>query len=308
MLNNITFCLLSHNGAQLKQVTVSRRALATICFFSSICLILLTVVVINYFRLKGSVSSTRLLGKKIASQQEEIALQQNQILKFAEEINVFKSKLVDLNSFEQKIRIIANIEKDHDKVNIFGIGGSVPEDLELQGAVAVGQKSLLREMHLQVDDLSLASEKQKDGFETLLKYLKEQKNLLASTPAVSPVKGWVTSGFGYRTSPFTGRRELHRGLDISASRGTPIIATADGVISYAGQKRLMGNMITIDHGHGMITRYGHMFKTLKESGEKIKRGEIIGLVGSTGRTTGPHVHYEVRISGIPVDPEKYILD
>jgi len=123
-----------------------------------------------------------------------------------------------------------------------------------------------------------------------------------------PTNGWISSTFGYRVSPFTGRKEFHRGLDIATREGTPIIAPADGVVTYSDQKWLIGNMITIDHGYGMTTLYGHIKELLKNKGERVKRGQVIALVGNTGRSTGPHVHYEVRLNGVPVNPEKYILD
>jgi murein DD-endopeptidase MepM/ murein hydrolase activator NlpD len=120
--------------------------------------------------------------------------------------------------------------------------------------------------------------------------------------------GWVTSNFGYRTSPFTGRREFHRGLDIATRSGTPILAPADGVVIFAGPKRLSGNMIIIDHGHGMTTNYGHIKQAHKKKGERVKRGDVIAEVGNTGRSTGPHLHYEVLLNGVSVNPEKYILN
>jgi murein DD-endopeptidase MepM/ murein hydrolase activator NlpD len=118
----------------------------------------------------------------------------------------------------------------------------------------------------------------------------------------------MTSRFGYRKSPFTGRRELHKGLDIASRKGTPILATANGVVTFAGKKGLLGLTIVIDHGHGMKTRYGHNHKLLKKRGDKVKRWEPVALMGSTGRSTGPHTHYEVHLNGIPVNPEKYILN
>jgi murein DD-endopeptidase MepM/ murein hydrolase activator NlpD len=163
-------------------------------------------------------------------------------------------------------------------------------------------------MHEQVDQLHTASINQSQGFETLFKYLNDQQNLLASTPAVRPCQGWTTSRFGYRKSPFTGRREFHKGLDIANRIDSPIIATADGVIAYSGAKGLFGKMVAIDHGHGMVTRFGHINKILVKRGQAVKRGDIIALMGNTGRSTGPHVHYEIHLNGIPVNPEKYILN
>jgi murein DD-endopeptidase MepM/ murein hydrolase activator NlpD len=153
-----------------------------------------------------------------------------------------------------------------------------------------------------------AGEVQENSFSSLLKSLEGKRNLLAATPSLHPTRGWISSNFGYRVSPFTGRKEFHRGLDIATREGTSIIAPADGVVTYSGKKWLMGNMITIDHGYGMVTRYGHISKLLKKKGNRVKRGEVIALVGNTGRSTGPHLHYEVRLNGVPVNPAKYILD
>jgi murein DD-endopeptidase MepM/ murein hydrolase activator NlpD len=131
---------------------------------------------------------------------------------------------------------------------------------------------------------------------------------VSSTPSIWPTKGWLSSGFGYRISPFTGLREFHKGLDISNREGTKVIATADGVVTFAGKNGLFGDMIKIDHGHGIMTRYGHLEKMLIKRGDVVKRGDVIGLMGNTGRSTGPHLHYEVFLNGLPVNPKKYILN
>ncbi|MBI9086903.1 MAG: M23 family metallopeptidase [Desulfobacterales bacterium] len=242
------------------------------------------------------------------AQQEEIASQRQQIQMFAEEINGLKSKLVSLNGFEKKIRVIANIENPEEQESLFGVGGSIPEDMDASLPLETRHNSLVREMHEQTEQLQVASTHQGDNFESLLKYLEDQVDLLASTPAIRPTTGWKTSGFGYRVSPFTGLKEFHKGIDLATRKGTPIVAAADGVVTFAGNKGLMGTVVTIDHGHGVVTRYGHASKTLKKKGEPVKRGETIALVGSSGRSTGPHLHYEVLLNGLPVNPEKYILN
>jgi murein DD-endopeptidase MepM/ murein hydrolase activator NlpD len=118
----------------------------------------------------------------------------------------------------------------------------------------------------------------------------------------------MTSRFGRRVSPFTGRKELHKGVDIANRKGTAVLATANGVVSYAGKKGTMGNILVIDHGHGIVTRYAHLSKALKKRGEKVKRGDIVAQMGNSGRSTGPHLHYEVHLNGVPVNPAKYILN
>ena len=115
------------------------------------------------------------------------------------------------------------------------------------------------------------------------------------------------SGFGYRIDPFTGQVKMHEGLDIAAPPGTPIIAPADGTIKFAGERRGFGLTLEIDHGYGYTTLYGHCQRIDVEEGNRVTRGDVVAHVGSTGRSTGPHLHYEVRVSQIPVNPIHYIL-
>jgi len=305
MRKKISLVILSNSGSSVKQLTISTAFLR---IFAFVCLISVGIFGYDYYLLKiGSIQAQK-SQITISSQSDEIIRQRKQIQGFAEEIADLKAELIELNNFEKKIRIIANIEKTDGQDALFGIGGSIPEDLDTQIPLNQRHNSLLRGMHEQVDQLHMASANQSQGFVSLFKFLKDQQNLLASTPAVRPCQGWTTSRFGYRKSPFTGRREFHKGYDIANRKGTPIIATADGVVSYTGPKGLLGKMVMIDHGHGMVTRFGHLYKIVVKRGQSVKRGDTIALMGNTGRSTGPHVHYEVHLNGIPVNPEKYILN
>lgn len=136
----------------------------------------------------------------------------------------------------------------------------------------------------------------------------ERLQLLAATPNIRPVRGFFSHGYGWRKDPFTGEREFHQGVDIVANKGTPIRATADGVITRATRYMGYGKMVHISHSYGMATRYAHMSEILVRPGQKVKRGDVIGKVGSTGRSTGPHLHYEVFRSGRREDPRKYLGD
>jgi murein DD-endopeptidase MepM/ murein hydrolase activator NlpD len=142
----------------------------------------------------------------------------------------------------------------------------------------------------------------------LLSTLSQQKALLSSIPTFSPVDGWITSGFGRRVSPFTGEKGVHQGIDIAAPIGTPILAPADGVVIFTGAKDGFGNFIMIAHGYGVVTRYGHNLQNMVQPGQKVSRGEQIATVGMTGRTTGPHCHYEIVVNGKTENPQKFILD
>lgn len=308
MRKKISFYILNNTGSPVKHLTVS----GTLFHFAGLCftvfVIVLAFLAYDYYNLKTSLSTVQELEKNISDQTDEISSQRMQVQKFAKEINTLKSKLVALNNFEKKIRVIARIEKTADQDSLFGIGGSIPEDIDSQVPLTKKHNSLMREMHAQAQQLEVASTTQQEGFESLLRHLEDQRDLLSSTPAIRPTKGWITSRFGYRTSPFTGLREFHKGYDIANQEGTPIIASADGTVSFVGSKGLLGKLIAIDHGHGMITQYAHIQKALKKRGEAVKRGDTIALMGNTGRSTGPHLHYAVFLNGIPVNPVKYILN
>jgi murein DD-endopeptidase MepM/ murein hydrolase activator NlpD len=268
-------------------------------------------IISDYLHIKNNLVNTAELEKQLSLQLDEISVQRKQIQTFAQKINQLKSELLVLNDFGKKIRTIVNAETDenHGQEGLFGIGGPLPEDLESDLALDQEKEhELIREMHTQTEQIELAIGEQQTDFESLMKSLKKQINLLASTPSIRPTTGWISSPFGYRKSPFTGKREIHKGLDIATCTGTPVKAPGDGKVTFTGRKSFLGKTIVIDHGHGMVTRYGHLSKILKKRGDLVKRGEIIGEVGNTGRTTGSHLHYEVHLNGVPVNPEKYIMN
>jgi len=308
MRKSISFFILSNTGTRAKQFTLSSAAVKLLTLLIIAALTCTGYVIYDYQRLKVTVSDTKNLELALNNQTEEITSQRKQLQQFAGEINVLKAKLLALNEFENKIRIIANIEKTADQDALFGVGGAIPEDIDASVPLTEKHNSLIREMHEKTVQIQSATEKQSNSFGALINYLEDQINLLASTPAIRPASGWETSGFGYRKSPFTGLREFHKGLDIANRQGTPIIATADGIVSYTGYKGLLGKTLVIDHGHGMMTRYGHAHEILVETGDVVKRGDKIATIGSTGRSTGPHLHYEVLLNGIRVNPDKYILN
>lgn len=144
--------------------------------------------------------------------------------------------------------------------------------------------------------------------ELLESQFSKRSALLASTPTVWPVHGAVNSGFGVRADPFTGLPAFHEGIDVSTARSEPVLATADGVVSRSGWAGEYGKAIEIAHGESYTTLYGHLERTLVEVGQPVRRGDRVGLVGSTGRSTAPHLHYEVHVGGRKVNPLEYILE
>lgn len=308
MAKKVSFIILSNSGTTVKQFAIPVSLLVVMALVTTLCAAFIGISFHDYQLLRKSLAANHHVAKTIDEQREEIGQQRLQIQSFAHEINSLKEKLVELDQFEEKIRVIANLSPRQADDNLFGVGGAAPEDLEPQLELTQRHEGLMREMHKQMDELDTASQRQESSFGSLLDNLEGQRNLLASTPAIRPTSGWMTSRFGYRVSPFTGRKEFHKGVDIANRKGTAILATANGIVSYAGQKGTMGNVLVIDHGHGMITRYAHLSEALKKTGEKVKRGDIIAQMGNSGRSTGPHLHYEVHLNGVPVNPATYILN
>jgi len=142
----------------------------------------------------------------------------------------------------------------------------------------------------------------------LARFVDRTRSLLLAVPFRWPVRGPLNSRFGQRQSPWTGEFEFHRGLDISAGRGTPVYAPATGVVYFAGHGGEYGNIVILDHGHELRSLYGHLQETRVKPGEHVERGQLIALTGNTGRTSGPHLHYEIQVRGQAVDPRQFLWE
>lgn len=149
------------------------------------------------------------------------------------------------------------------------------------------------------------------GLETHLNIVRrdveQREQLAAATPTIWPTHGWLSAGYGTRADPFTGEPDFHNGLDISADRGRPVYATADGTVESAGRNGDYGNLIVLQHAFGIVTKYGHLSKFAVARGQRVRRGDLIGLVGATGRATGPHLHYEVTVNGRLLNPLRLLF-
>lgn len=159
-----------------------------------------------------------------------------------------------------------------------------------------------------LDALVREATQQEETLQSLTQIAEQRSAQWASTPSIWPVRGWVTSGFGPRVSPFTEKPAWHDGLDIGAQANSPVQAPAIGRVVTVAFDSKMGNMVKLDHGYGIETVYGHLAKSLVKEGQRVKRGDVVALVGSTGLSTGPHLHYMVKKNGQALDPTKFILD
>ncbi len=163
-------------------------------------------------------------------------------------------------------------------------------------------------MIAQVDDLNRDTDTVVRRLRSLATMLKYNKDLIRSIPSVKPVEGRIASEFGMRLSPFEGKRHFHAGLDIAAEENSAVVAPADGVVTFAGEFETLGRSIVISHSSGVMTRYGHLNHYQVRVGDKVKRGQVIAKSGNTGHSTGPHLHYEVWVKNIAVNPRDFFFD
>ncbi|MFH2066283.1 MAG: M23 family metallopeptidase [Pseudomonadota bacterium] len=299
---------LGEAGREIRQISFSRWMLWMVCGVLVLGMTAIPFLLSSYQALKENRQFHPADLEKISqTQKTEIQQQEIQLKYFASEMSKLKTALTGIKKFENHVRLIANIgEVDH-KNSIFGIGGSIGGDSEsILGAEDFYPGNGGKLFPENVDDEEKNGMKSAHAASLEIK-MEQRPSLLASTPIIYPSIGWETSGFGYHRSPLTGNREFHKGLDISAAIGTPVVAPANGTITYAGSKGVWGITLIVEHGHGLVTRYSHLSGIIKPEGAQVKRGETIAHVGDSGKCIGPHLHYEVRLHGIPVNPQKYIL-
>ncbi len=216
----------------------------------------------------------------------------------------FQQEIQRLKEFDVKLRIIANLENAQDTGSFLGVGGITPVSREpLQGVMSDTQR-----MKEELERLGMEAESREKSFQELYSFLEGKKRQLSSTPSIWPVRGWLTSTFGYRIDPFTGLRQFHEGLDIANRMGTPIIAPADGIVSRASNTTGYGLTVEINHGYGIKTIFGHLSKAYVSVGHSVRRGERIAAMGASGKATGPHLHYQVMLNDVPMSPMNYILN
>ncbi len=209
-----------------------------------------------------------------------------------------QAKVLVLENLVTKLGMMAGVEHALPESGIGGVGGV--SRLETT-APSTDIASSLRSLDQKIGTLAEKSSRLETIFQN-------QKQVLASTPSIWPVRGYLSATFGNRTDPFTEQRDFHQAIDISTPLGTKIVAPADGVVVFCAEKNGYGNHMVIDHGYGVVTRYGHLQAFNVRVGQRVRRGELIGFVGSTGRSTAPHLHYEVWVNDQARNPIQFILD
>lgn len=275
-----TVILVPHARAKLRKWRVSNLQIALLLSSFALLAAASTFVLFSFFT--GGIDSARV--ERLRSENEELR-QAN--LSFEQSISELQTQLGNYETRTRKLAIVAGLESlDATEAGIGGdaTGGADPEFLEYRANRLGGRLDRVEEM------------------------LEERLRWISSVPSVAPVRGILTSGFGTRRDPITGRRTHHPAIDIAAPPGREVRAPADGIVTRAGRIGGLGNAVYVSHGFGIATRFGHMARLTVKPGQRIERGEVLGYVGSTGRSTGYHLHYEVHVDGEAINPLGYILD
>ena len=283
-----TIIFVPHARAKFRKLKVSHRLLFSIISLVTSSLCLSTFFSVQYFT---SLSQTHELSK-LRRENKELQVANEQ---FSGSVESLRTQLRTVEDRTRKLAIIAGITT-LDESSQGGSGGVRGDD-----AAALPYRD-------DVDKMSFRSKSLNTDLNVLEQKFVAQSHLLSSTPSIAPVRGILTDGFGGRSDPFTGEAGQHNAVDISSAVGQPVRAPADGIVIKAEWANGYGNVIYISHGYGYSTRYGHLASYNARAGQRVKRGDVIGYVGSTGRSTGPHLHYEVRVNNNPVNPLEYILN
>ena len=231
-------------------------------------------------------------------------------------VEFVESSLERVQSYDAKIRALTRADEG---VRPYGIGplqdlevlalnrqdATLPDGSALMSTGIAGASNLALECR--IDDLSAALDAEEVSLQEVRGYLVSRESLLHAYPTAWPADGWITSRYGFRESPILGAQTFHNGLDIAGPYGSPIRATADGVVISASYREAYGYAVELDHGFGFGTLYAHCSRLLVEEGQEVERGDVIARIGATGRATGPHLHYEVRRDGITVNPQNYLI-
>jgi murein DD-endopeptidase MepM/ murein hydrolase activator NlpD len=329
---SFTILLTSNRRGRTQSITISAAWLKAIVFLCGVLMVTFGAATVDYVGLLLEAGENKILRAENVQIKRQFQIVESKI-------GSLENSLERVKSYSTKLRLITSIE-DEDRTVKLAVGsepkpgqsvseyneavqdrGPASEFLvkdsifmdkppldESGGEVtALNQKDYAK-LSIRIDRAVKETQLRELGVLQLWESLSERQSLLNATPSIKPSSGWFTSRFGYRIDPFTGKPVMHAGLDIAGPPGTSIVAPADGVVSFVGYESGYGKLVSIDHGYGVVTRFAHNSQIFVEAGQKIKRRDIISAIGSTGRSSGPHCHYEVRVHGVPVDPINYILD
>ena len=320
--NDITLVLLTKQHLEMRKLKLSRTVLFWSKIGASVFGVFIAVSAFLGVLYVWQMPTVQMI------EAENIALRK-ELSKLEFNLDVLQGSVDRMARFDQKLRALTDVDRRVTRArSAMGQGGGeedvsptqldfgdyrvdttdlVPSD---DASDLLDRRSFFRiqKIYAWMTGLFQDSLLQEQSLEELFEVLKGREIQLAATPSILPVSGWITSHFGYRMDPFTDRRTFHKGMDIVAREGTPVMSPAEGVVTFVGYNGSFGKTVMLFHGYGVSTLYAHLNDTLVRQGDRISRGDVVGTVGNTGRSTATHLHYEVVVHGVNVDPRKYVLD
>ncbi|MBM3297887.1 MAG: hypothetical protein FJY83_09865 [Candidatus Aminicenantes bacterium] len=291
---SFTLILVPHSKAGSKCLPVSKKAVKVLLGVGGFLFALFVFLGVDYL----SMNHVRAHYRKL---KRESDVQRATLEKYKIDLEQLKKTVESFETYAKKLNIMAGLKAPG--VSEVGIGDTTPASA-LQALTPAPQNFSLSN----IQQLNQKAEVLEKNLDTLVNFFENQNARLASTPTIWPTVGWVTSGFGSRLDPFTGKPAFHYGMDIATNIGSPICSAADGTVVQVKTDKMGGKSIIVNHGNGVATHYLHLDQFKVGEGKKVRRGDVIGLVGRTGKALGPHLHYEVRINGVAQNPYFYILE
>ena len=290
----VSIIIVPHNKAKTRNVSLSEKTVKIAAGIGLFVFLALTIFLIDYF----TMNVTR---QKYKTLWDETAQQKTAIAQYQQTVDKLQTTIDNYENYAKKLNVMAGLKSEEVLEGEPGVGSGSGQE--------IGETGPSQTLDLgNLNDISQKADRVARNLDTLTTFFEDQVLQLASTPTVWPTKGYMSSSYGWRDDPFTGKRTFHHGIDIATSQGNPIYATADGTVIQSRTDKIGGKTIKIKHMFGYVTIYCHLSKFLVKVGQKVKRGEIIGLVGSTGKARGPHVHYEVQLNGKEKNPYYYLLE
>jgi murein DD-endopeptidase MepM/ murein hydrolase activator NlpD len=285
-----TLIVVPHAKARFRKFQVSVRLTKWVLGTAATLAVVFSGTFVHYARVAAEVYELRSLraeNKALLTKTQEYELSAGKL----------QAKVQTLQNMVNKLGVMAGLEHSLPEAGSAGVGGATSMD---SGPPRLDPAALA--------DMDRSLTRLTDKSAQLEEFYRDQTVLLSSTPSVWPVRGYLSATFGNRIDPFTAQKDFHPGIDISTPIGTKVQAPADGIVISTGASGGYGNALVIDHGYGIVTRYGHLESFAVKPGQRVKRGDVIAYVGSTGRSTGPHLHYEVWVRDQAQNPIHFILD
>lgn len=312
-MRRYTIVIIPDSKSGSKRYSVSYRSVTIGKILAGIALIITGYALADYIHMRNLRSSY------LQALQDDRSLKGEARILMSS-LDEVRTSLRKVKEYSAKLAEITNLQTQSltKRTGLSAITGSSPTPTAVD-QIKVEQKSsvpgnvdldrlVFKPVFARLDSITLTSQRGALELQQIISKLSQQKTLLASIPSLAPVDGWITSSFGSRSSPFTGEPSHHKGIDVAAPVGTPIYAPADGVVVFSGKRNGFGNFVMVAHGYGITTGYGHNAQNLVSPGQVIRRGDQVATVGQSGRSTGPHLHYEVSVNGQVIDPKKFILN